>query len=68
MITGLTLAVAHLVICLVLLGGAGVSAYRSRFGPRTSRRGSPYHRLTTEQMMKRLQRYGTRGKYSPNGL
>ena len=68
MITGLTLAIAHLVICLALLGGAAVSAYRSRHGARTSRRGSRYHRLTTEQMMKRLERYGTRGKYSPNGL
>ena len=68
MITGLTLAVAHLAVCLALLGGAGVSAYRSRHGLRISRRGSRYHRLTTQQMMKRLERYGTRGKYSPNGL
>ncbi len=68
MITGLALAVAHLVMCLALLGGAGVSAFRSRYGARTSRRGSRYHRLTTQQMMKRLERYGTRGKYSPNGL
>ena len=54
MISGLTLAFAHLAICVVLLVAALVSAHRARHGVRVGRRGDRYHRLTSEQMLKRI--------------
>ncbi len=54
MITGETLALAHLAILLVFLVAATVSAHRARHGVRTGRRGDRYHRLTTEQMLRRI--------------
>ena len=54
MIAGQTLALAHLVILLALLGAALVSAHRARHGVRIGRRGNRYRRLTTRQMMKRI--------------
>ena len=68
MISGATLALAHLAILLGLMGAAAVSAYRARHGVRIGRRGGRYRRLTTPEMLRRVERHGTRGKYSPNGL
>ena len=54
MISGQTLALAHLAILASLMAAAGVSAYRARHGVRVGRRGSRYRRLTTRQMLRRL--------------
>ncbi len=54
MISGETLAFAHLAILVALMVAAAVSAHRARHGVRIGRRGDRYHRLTTAQVMKRL--------------
>ncbi len=63
MISGETLAFAHLAILLVFLVAAGVSAHRARHGVRVGRRGDRYHRLTTAEVLKRI----GRGRERPNG-
>ena len=73
MISGSTLAFAHLAICVALLGAALVSAHRARHGVRVGRRGDRYRRLTSEQVLKRIGDAGMgtgrrpRGKSIPGG-
>ena len=67
MITGETLAFAHLAICVIFLVAATVSAHRARHGVRVGRRGDRYHRLTTEQMLRRIGIPKRWGRARPTG-
>ena len=54
MISGQTLALAHLAILVALLAAALVSGHRARHGMRIGRSGDRYRRLSTRQMLRRI--------------